>query len=31
MNVYPVYTSKHNLVHEKQIILLMTPNGEGWH
>ena len=29
MNVYPVYTSKHYFGHEKQIILLMTPNGEG--
>ena len=31
MNVYPAYISKQNLNHEKQIILLMISNGEGWH
>ena len=31
MNVYLTYTSKHNLNHENQVILLMIPNGEGWH
>ena len=31
MNIYRPYLSKHNLNHEKQIILLMIPNGEGWH
>ena len=25
------YTSKHNSKREKQVILLMIPNGEGWH
>ena len=29
MNIYPVSTSKHNLNHEKQIILLINRNGEG--
>ena len=31
MNIYPAYISKQNLNHEKQIILLMISNGEGWH
>ena len=31
MNIYPAYISKQNLSHEKQIIILMIPNGEGWH
>ena len=29
MNLYPDYISKHNSNHEKQIFLLMIPNGEG--
>ena len=29
--VYPAYISKHNSNHEKQAILLMISNGEGWH
>ena len=29
MNICPVSTSKHNLNHEKQIILLINRNGEG--
>ena len=36
MNIYPAQQdnraiSKHNLSHENCIILLMIPNGEGWH
>ena len=31
MNISPAYISKHNSYHEKQIILLMISNGEGWH
>ena len=31
MNIYPAYMSKYNLNSEKQIIILMIPNGEGWH
>ena len=31
MNIYPAYISKLNLNHEKQIICLMIPKGEGWH
>ena len=38
MLIYPMliyenisYISRHNLNHKKQIILLMIPNGEGWH
>ena len=31
MNVYLVHISKNNLEHEKQIILWMIPNGEGWY
>ena len=26
--IYPAYVSKHNLNHEKQVILLMISNGE---
>ena len=29
--VYPAYVSKHNSNREKQVILLMIPNAEGWH
>ena len=29
--IYPVYASKHNSNNEKQVILLMIPNGEKWH
>ena len=29
--IYPAYVSKHNSNCEKQVILLMIPNGEGWH
>ena len=29
--IYSAYVSQHNSNHEKQIIFLMTPNGEGWH
>ena len=28
--IYPVYVSKHNSNHEKQAILLMSPNEEKW-
>ena len=28
---YPDYVSKHNSNREKQVYLLMFPNGEGWH
>ena len=28
---YPADVSKHNSNHEKQVILLMIPNGEGWY
>ena len=28
---YPAYVSKHNSNREKQVILLMIPNGGGWH
>ena len=31
MYIYPVYISKHNPNYEKQIILLIILNGEGWH
>ena len=31
MNMYLTYISKHNFNYENQIILLMIPNGEGWH
>ena len=31
MSVYPVYLSKHNSKLEKQVIILMIPNGEGWY
>ena len=29
--IYPAYVSKHNSNHEKQVIILMIPNGEGWY
>ena len=29
--IHPVYVSKHNPNCEKQVILLMISNGEGWH
>ena len=29
MNICSAYISKHNLNHEKQIILLVIPNGKG--
>ena len=29
--ILPAYISKHNLTCEKQIILLLIPNEEGWH
>ena len=29
--MYPAYVSKHNWNFENQVILLMIPNGEGWH
>ena len=28
--IYLAYVSKHNSNREKQVILLMIPNGEGW-
>ena len=28
--IYPAYVSKHNSNREKQFILLMIPNEEGW-
>ena len=31
MNIYPAYISKQNSNDEKQIIILMIINGEGWH
>ena len=31
MTIYPAYISKHNLNHEKQIILLMISNKKQWH
>ena len=31
MGTYSAYISKQNSNCEKQIILLMIPNGEGWH
>ena len=30
-NIYPAYVSKHSSNCGTQIILLMIPNGEGWH
>ena len=27
--IYPAYVSKHNSNREKQVVLLMIPNGEG--
>ena len=29
--MYPTYISNHNSNREKQVIILMIPNGEGWH
>ena len=29
MNIYPNYMSKQNSNHEKQIIILIIPDGEG--
>ena len=29
--IYPAYVSKQNSNHEKQVVLLMIPNGEWWH
>ena len=29
--IHVAYKSKHNLNREKQVILLMTSNGENWH
>ena len=29
-NIYPAYVSKYNSDREKQVILLMIPNGEKW-
>ena len=29
--IYPAYVSKHIPNRKKQVILLMIPNGEGWH
>ena len=29
--IYSAYISKHNSNREKQVILLMIPNEEGWH
>ena len=29
--IYPASVSKHDLNREKQIVLLMIPNGERWH
>ena len=31
MNIYSAYISKYKLIQEKQIILLMITNREGWH
>ena len=28
--IYPANVSKHNPNREKQVILLIIPNGEGW-
>ena len=29
--IYPAYVSKHNSNCKKRVIILMIPNGEGWH
>ena len=29
--IYPAYVSKHNSNREKQVVLLMIPNGKRWH
>ena len=31
INLYPAYISKHNLICEKQTILLMIQDKENWH
>ena len=31
MDICPAYVSKHISNSEKQVILLIIPNGEGWH
>ena len=31
MIICPAYISKYILNHENQIIVLMIPNGQGWH
>ena len=31
MKVSPAYVSRYNSNREKQITLLMIPNGNGWH
>ena len=31
MNIYPACISKHSLNYEKEIILLIISNEEGWH
>ena len=31
LNIYPAYIAKHTLNHEKQIIILMIPNREGFY
>ena len=31
MKIYPACISKHNSNYENQIILLIIPNGDGWH
>ena len=28
--IYPAYVSKHNLIREKQFIILLVPNGKEW-
>ena len=30
IKIYPPYISKHNPNYQKQVILLMIPNGEKW-
>ena len=31
MGICPTYVSEHNSNREKQVIILMIPNGEGWY
>ena len=31
IKIYPTYVSNHNFKSEKQVILLLIPNGEKWH